>query len=164
MLFSQAASLHLGGVEYDANIVLALAKSGPKIAIDVSDINAFDSSWVDKEHKVSLRGNVPDEVVVLFKQHGKYTVLMGMAKVREALEQPKKVVGRLISTPALKRAKVERESVSDSSFKNTPRLVIASPNKLRPMPTGIPDNHPDMERWRTERNAMTNNNFQREQY
>ena len=102
-------SLH--GKCYDADMVKKIGGSGIPVSIKLSDINLDDNP----DHLVSF--DIPnfsfDELsVVFYKQHGKYTPIMGKKHVLSHLETLKpnlEVRGKLVTSVALKRARIDFE-------------------------------------------------------
>lgn len=107
--------LLLNKVPHQLNAVISNAGSGPMIEAKLVEINPMHGKDCLPHHSVELRHVRSDTVVkepVFFKQDGKYTVLLGMGFVYQAQEKGAVTVrGRLLSTPMLKKCRVEIEPV-----------------------------------------------------
>ena len=78
--------LVFNGHRHQLTGVLGVGKNGPPIAVDINDINDFknfaEATEINEEHIVTLEGAEDDgQEVFFYKQHGKYTVLLGRKKV-----------------------------------------------------------------------------------
>jgi hypothetical protein len=106
------------GEEFDMDQVLGQAKSGPPIEVKLDELNlvGLNKLAADEEEAKRLiarhhpvRPEYVEQGIVFYKQEGKYTVLLGHIKIRQALEEGKRSFkGRLISGPALKKTKIEK--------------------------------------------------------
>ena len=101
----------LHGKSYDADMVKKIGGSGIPVSIKTDDINLDDHP----DHIVSF--DIPNFTfdslsVVFYKQHGKYTPIMGRKQVLEAvaaMKQNSEVRGKLVTSVALKRARIDNE-------------------------------------------------------
>lgn len=101
----------LHGKSYDADMVKKIGGGGIPVTIKTSDINLDDHP----DHLVTF--DIPnfsfDELsIVFYKQHGKYTPIMGRKKVLEAVAAPKNISEvrcKLVTSVALKRARIDNE-------------------------------------------------------
>ena len=106
------------GEEFDMDQVLGQAKSGPPIEVKLAELNlvGLNKLAADEEEAKRLiarhhpvRAEYVEQGIVFFKQEGKFTVLLGHIRIRQALEEGKLTFkGRLISGPALKKTKIEK--------------------------------------------------------
>lgn len=100
--------LTFSGHSYDLQKVAAFGKQGPVITINKDQLNNPEDAQFE-EVKVEYHNydaSTKCEVVIT-KQLGKYTVLVGKAKVDELLSKGQtELRARLISHPALKRARI----------------------------------------------------------
>ncbi|MNU19614.1 hypothetical protein D3C71_78450 [compost metagenome] len=112
--------LLLNSVPHRLDAVLRSIHGAPTIEIDLATVNVSEGPKVNPEHVVVLRDAVlakaPDYSalhkgqVVVFKQHGGFTVLLGKDKVAEYRAQGlTKIKGKLLSTPVLKKCRVPEE-------------------------------------------------------
>lgn len=85
-----------------------LANLGPVIVVNKTQLNSLDSNeYPEGAVTLSTPSEKLDEgTVVIYKQQGKYTVLLGRGTVSKAAIA-ENIVARLISGPALKKARVE---------------------------------------------------------
>ena len=100
-----AVVLVFNGHRHKLTSVIGLGKSGPPIAVDINDINDFknfaEATEINEEHIVTFEGQADDDhqEVFFYKQHGKYTVLLGRKKViaagKEAAENFTKRIAAL---------------------------------------------------------------------
>lgn len=106
--------LVLNGARYRLEEVLQQAKLAPIVTIKAEDINPFDDKQLP-ECIVSYEPSVPQmelNGVLFYKQLGKYTVLSGRKHIELAKTTPGykgEHIGRLLSTPVLKKARVQPE-------------------------------------------------------
>jgi hypothetical protein len=138
---------------YQLDRLILLGKAGSTIAVGVADINPFsETKEINPDHVVTIENsNEPIDFTgpLYFKQHGKYTVIIGQNYVTEAIKSGKAMIkGRLISTPALKSVRINPEQP-------VPVAVIA--------PTYPPafSNRPRFEDRRTPREFNSGSNFNR---
>lgn len=126
------------GEEFDMDQVLGQAKSGPPIEVKLAELNlvGLNKLAADEEEAKRLiarhhplRAEYVEQGIVFFKQEGKFTVLLGHIKIRQALEEGKQFFkGRLISGPALKKTKIEKPvaytapAPTPAPQSNTPRF------------------------------------------
>lgn len=103
--------LILNGQAYDLLPLLKTIRSCPLVAIKVEELNASLGFTTDKEHIVTTKPDYPQlgtSEVVFYKQHGAYTVLAGQVLVSRYLADQFPIIkGRLVSTPGLKKHRVE---------------------------------------------------------
>lgn len=109
MMDKDNTPLTLNGVQYRAELVLQNGKAGPVIEVGLDEIN------VDGKPEHHVQCNEIDKKflsapVILFKQNGKYTVLLGHLNAEKqrstpADKQAPKIKGHLISSVALKNSK-----------------------------------------------------------
>lgn len=101
------AIMVLAGAQYHTDAVVAASKTGPVITVKRSELNVSSGPNVNPDHVIKYIGHTPSVAasgVVFFKQHGKYTVLFGISKIPADGDT---ITGKLLSTPMLKKAKVE---------------------------------------------------------
>lgn len=129
--------LILNGVRHDFDLVKTAAASAPIITISVSDLHALPHCGGPAESLVEHRPETVEATereLVFFKQGAGYTVLMGRKKLEADLtrpvdettaakrrEAPTEIRGRLISTPALKRCRVESEQQPQQAAHGEPQ-------------------------------------------
>lgn len=108
--------MELNGSKYDLTKVLAVAASAPRVTLRGLPINGR-SGPARPEHKVTFHNGEPPAAkeVIIFKQHDGYTILFG-----EDLYANPADTARLLSTPALKKARFEKEEAA------TPERVQSS--------------------------------------
>lgn len=103
--------LGFNGQQYKLAEVLRLAGLGPHITIQESDLNKEALAVV---HTGNLDGRADSHPVAVFYKHeGKYLVLAGHANYRKQLADPKykgELKGRLISSPVLKKARLDNQA------------------------------------------------------
>jgi len=124
--------MKLNNVEYNQDAVVAVAASGPTVEIDASDL--------DMENFPILSKSVEVKLPVFYKYNGKFIVLLGQELVVNALMAKKtKVKGKLVSSPMLKKAKVEdrpspppQQPRYEDAFANRPRIVNKSERPQHP--------------------------------
>ena len=108
--------LLLNSVPHFLDAVLRSIHAAPMIEIDLATVNVSEGPKANPEHAVAFRhmalAKQPDYSdlhkgqVVVFKQHGGFTVLLGKDKVAEYRAQGStKIKGKLLSTPALKKCR-----------------------------------------------------------
>lgn len=123
--------------KYRLDAAIGQGKAGPQITVTREELNTGDQP----EHSITVSNtdiDIDQEEVVFYKQHGKWTILFGRAKAHAQLEKHQKVTGRILSSPALKKAKlVEEAEVPDvpatppqynEGFANRPRFQDRKPN------------------------------------
>ena len=92
--------MKLNNAQYDLNAVIAVAATGPTVEIDAAEL--------DMENYPTLSRPVQTKLPVFFKYNGKFIVLLGQELVVAALMANKaKIKGKLVSTPMLKKARIE---------------------------------------------------------
>jgi hypothetical protein len=148
--------LLLNSVPHFLDAVLRSIHGAPTIEIDLATVNVSEGSKANPEHVVEFRDAVlakaPDYSalhkgqVVVFKQHGGFTVLLGKDKIAEYRAQGStKIKGKLLSTPALKKCRVVDVSPEPqirpepyyrdpSGVTNRPRLYGREPRPDSPPP------------------------------
>lgn len=107
--------LILGDYKYGFDDVVKLGASGPIINVDENDNNPSDESQENEDYRVmfdsdALAKEASEKYVLFYKQNGKYTVLLGNNKLDETKTGAKYkgvLTGKLISTPAIKKARIE---------------------------------------------------------
>lgn len=116
----------LNGVPHSLVRVLANAKMAPVISINIDDLHALPHCGGPAESSVEFRPAQAapgvEQELVFFKQNGGYTLLLGRAKfeesgrtkvseeqARDKLKGPQMLRGRLLSTMALKKCRLENE-------------------------------------------------------
>ncbi len=106
-----AALLSLGNEEtqYRLESLIHHGKVGPEATIEQKDLNLDGQD----QHKVTIIDDVNDlskNVILLYRQHGKFTILTGKELAEKQLAKNSKVVGRIVSSPTLKKSKLYDES------------------------------------------------------
>ena len=139
--------LCLAGNKYSIPALITIGMSGPTIKIKENELNGIDDQFIE-DHTVtfepaSIKEEMDSKPLILFKQHGKYTILLGQAfidKIKNSKNHNGTFVGKLVSTPALKKARInilEGETIIeetssivssnkqryDREFANNPRIV-----------------------------------------
>lgn len=120
---SNQALLFLNRVPHRLSAVLQNAKQAPVVTIKVTELHALPHCGGPAESLVEHRPETPEATereLVFYKQNGGYTLLLGrkkfeaegLVKVDEATakklkDSPREIRGRLLSTPALKKCRVE---------------------------------------------------------
>lgn len=101
-------TLTYSGHSYDLNKVAALGKQGPLITINKDQLtDPKDNQFPEVAVTYENYDTATKCEVVITKQLGKYTVLVGKAKVDELLSKGQtELKARLISHPSLKRARI----------------------------------------------------------
>lgn len=101
-------TLVYSGHSYDLNKIAALGKQGPVITINKDQLNdPEDSRFPEVVVEYKDYDTATKCEVVITKQLGKFTVLVGKAKVDELLSKGQtELKARLISHPSLKRARI----------------------------------------------------------
>ena len=117
---NQSAIMFFNGSQYTLANIVALGKIGPTINIQIEDINLYEGPNQKTEHVVVF--NPPqqnpaadDGSIVFYKQHGRYTVLLGKNTLVSKIlvkDFTNNIKGRLISTPALKKARIEKITIA----------------------------------------------------
>jgi hypothetical protein len=106
--------LVLGDAEYDLDAVIKIGASGPLIKITAEEINETNNGQYP-EHVVAFKPEAVSEEMnnrssmLFYKQHGKFTILVGREtydRLKTEKNFPGTVSGRLLSSPALKKAKL----------------------------------------------------------
>lgn len=99
----------LNGVPHDLEMLRRHAGSAPTISVKLTDLNDSAAS----QNQVALHKAQPanaDQAPLFFKQDGKFTVLYGQAAVQRSRDSAADaVVGKLISTPVLKKCRLHEE-------------------------------------------------------
>ena len=102
--------LEFNGHQYDLQKLMAIAKTCPRVelaGLTLNDENHPNAS----EHEVSFipaNATPVAEIVVIFKQHGNYTVLMGRELMPGGSAGVKALKAHLLSTPAMKKVRIEK--------------------------------------------------------
>lgn len=137
--------LILNGQRYKLSQLLVIANTAPTIGINATDINDGSNS----EHRVSFEPATPiandhqPMLPIVFKQHGKFTVLLGETLIKDGMNKV-----RLLSTPALKKARLPDPNTLtippapiqpsySAEFANRPRVTLTSherPNRYPARP------------------------------
>lgn len=95
---------------HDYRIPTLASNLGPMIEVKPEELNSFDAA-VFPEGVVSYQEDkigIDPLFVVFYKQHGRYTVLMGRGHPQFKPELgAESFRGRLISSPSLKKARIE---------------------------------------------------------
>jgi hypothetical protein len=132
MLKTIVPTLTHNGVRYAYQQVLKLGKTGPKTFITADEINIVGTLEENPEHIVTITGIDPEVAIaetIVFKQHGKFTVLVADKYLQDAIANTKPFTGRfkvnIISTPSLKKAKLDQDKpiVAPAAYANHPRMV-----------------------------------------
>lgn len=111
--------LMIGEVKYDLDKVLIIGATGPIIIIKESELN--DISTLENKPKIISSETFDDSgPVIFYKQQGKYTVLLGSKSINI---RGGKLKGHLISSVALKRAKILDEVSEPASEQYDSRNV-----------------------------------------
>ncbi len=101
--------LLVGGFAHHVKQLLQYGAAGPLIEIPINEINDPLDEQFKAEHTVEFKPHTTEfdaAPVLFFKQHGKYTVLTGKDVVAQhILEKKTAITGRLLSTPAMKKAR-----------------------------------------------------------
>ncbi len=107
--------LEFNGNKYNLHNLLIIAGAAPKIDIEGitfnNDISKHDAE-IKEQFKVTYHNGEPPEAkeLIIFKQEGGYTILHGFGLLaEEELSKAKLSKARLLSTPALKKARFEKE-------------------------------------------------------
>ena len=114
--------MFLANSKYFLDSVLKIGKSGLTISVNENEIN----STANPEHIVTLSREfsaLDSEEVIFYKQHGKFTIISGRNRIAEAKASPKfkgEHKGRLITTVALKRARIDEPVIEETPVKNYP--------------------------------------------
>lgn len=124
------ALLLLNGVPHRLSAVLANARQAPVVSIAVTEINPLPHCGGPADSLVEHRPATPEATereIVFFKQQGGYTVLLGRKKFDEMLTKPVTeaqakakaqtsmvIQGRLLSTPMLKKCRLDNEQEAQS--------------------------------------------------
>lgn len=130
--------MKFNNVEYDAQSVANVGGTGPSVELTLTDINLT----VQPALKQPMLVKQP----LFFKFEGKYVVLLGHEHVQQAIVDKKtKIKGKLISTPMLKKARVEHNQPQvkhyEDEFANRPRFAQASDRPRQDRgPGGYSDN------------------------
>jgi len=148
--------LLLNSVPHHLDAVLRSIHGAPTIEIDLATVNVSEGPKANPEHVVVLRDAVlaksPDYSalhkgqVVVFKQHGGFTVLLGKDRVAEYRAQGStKIKGKLLSTPVLKKCRVvdvylEEPQIRPEPFYRDPAGVTNRPRLYgrEPRPDAAP--------------------------
>jgi hypothetical protein len=106
------------GEEFRMGQLLAQVNTAPPIEVKLDELNLVGLNKLatdDEEAKRLIAKHVPvlpeylEQFVLFYKQEGKFTVLLGHIKVREALEAGSTVLrGKLISGPGLKKCRIDK--------------------------------------------------------
>lgn len=91
--------------EYNLERLLDLAGTGPVITVDAKDLD-MTVTTADLRLSAEVEGYDNAEII-FFKYHGKFIPLRGKGRIAAAAGQTT-FKGRLISTPALKKARIEQ--------------------------------------------------------
>ena len=143
--------LLLAGSSYDLSRLLHQAKSCPQIEIAENELNdPNDAQYPD--HKVAFSHDdiTSSSLVVFYKQHGKYTILIGNELIEKQKANPKykgKLSGYLISKPALKKARLEKEGEEEEAPPAAPGFSLGE--RMR----GNVDGHREHRRYHDTRNT-----------
>jgi hypothetical protein len=129
------------GEEFHLAKLLGLSRTAPAIEVKLEDLNLLGIIKVANEAEelpyVARHVPVLDEYqtcdLVFYKQEGKMTVLFGHEKARQAYNRGDKILkGRFISSPVLKRTRIEKpidvaavvkEKVQETTSFNAPRIT-----------------------------------------
>lgn len=101
--------LVLSGSRHRLVEVLQQAKMAPTIKVKVADLN----DGTNPDHVPSVTPPAPTAFatgVVFYKQHGKYTALLGQAHIEQLMAQKGftgEITGKLLSSPSLKKTRIE---------------------------------------------------------
>jgi hypothetical protein len=103
------ALLTMNGASYKLALILQNARTCPAITVKADELN--DSAQPDFRVETQPAGAADDaQHIVVVKQAGKYTVVTGRNKVTLALAENKLIDARIMSTVALKKAKIDTTS------------------------------------------------------
>lgn len=102
--------LTVNGAEHNLLLMLKTASTGPLIDVKVNEL-ALDSDIPDNRVLYTPHNaDIHDEGLVVYKHNGKFLVLSGRnIAIRARTNKEPSVSARLISTPALKRARIIKE-------------------------------------------------------
>lgn len=131
--------LNLHGASYRFDILKQVSAAGPKIEVKEDEINDAGIDANPNHIVTAMPGNVatPSNEIIFVKQDGKYTVMAGHGQMELQKAHPKfkgVYVGRLVSSVALKKAKVVEDTPEeveqpkaapayDERFANRPRVT-----------------------------------------
>lgn len=92
--------MKLNNAQYDLPTVVTVAATGPTVEIDAAELDMKNFPILSRQVSVKLP--------VFFKYNGKFIVLLGQELAVAALMANKaKIKGKLVSTPMLKKARIE---------------------------------------------------------
>ena len=109
MSITKTDVLVLDSKRYYLDKVMKIGASGPVISINIKDLNEdlSDPFKVD----VGTRNPFHDDgSIVLYKQQGKYTIILGKTTYQKEVSKSKFagiITGHLLSSVAMKKARVE---------------------------------------------------------
>jgi hypothetical protein len=128
------------GESYSINLVFGLMKSAPKIDVEVKDLQLlgltdFTDADVCKRYEALPKPALPEYgecEIAFYQQEGKFTVILGRVKAQRMIAAGvKTLVGRRISSPALKKARIQAYVKPPTVDIHKP-IVEASYNDRRP--------------------------------
>lgn len=115
--------------EYRLDALKAQLPFAPRIEVSTADLNPLGVGERPFQVQFSSSAmNDPGVEVTFFKQEGKFTVLLGQLSVQKQIaDGARHVCGRIISGPALKRARI-----------NSPFIDEPAPVPREPVPAEAP--------------------------
>lgn len=161
--------LEFNGNKYNLHSLTQIAGSAPRIDIENivfnNDISKHDEE-IAAQFKVTYHNGTPPPAkeLIVFKQEGGYTILLGHDLLAdETLTKAKHSKARLISTPALKKTRFEKDApVGDPpTVERVLNSAASGPmaDKMQQAFTGAPkryeSNHTQRLDRSTERNSVT---------
>lgn len=118
------ALLLLNGVPHRLSMVLAQAKIAPQVTIKIADLHALPHCGGPAESLIEHQPETPEATereLVFYKQGTGYTLLLGRKKFEAAADKHgSELKGRLISTPSLKKCRVENKFEEPAPIQTRP--------------------------------------------
>lgn len=101
--------MEFAGAKHDMGKLMALAGTCPEIPVGGLKLNEDDDHPLRSAQLVTFHNKEPEpaEVVLLYKQHGNYTVLYGRELIGKTVAGKVVATARLITTHVLKRVRYE---------------------------------------------------------
>lgn len=121
----KSTKLSFNGHDHVLATVIAVAQGGPIIAVKLSDL-AIDSDVPDNRVLIEPHSaELANLELIVYKHNGKFLILTGHAIIAQAkTDKLSEIKARLLSTPALKRARV----IPDQPVQSEPSRPAVQPS------------------------------------
>jgi outer membrane protein assembly factor BamB len=109
-----ANTIRIANNEHYLDKVIKQGGAGPTVSININEINSEQDNDISAEidHSIVIKSDkvfIDNGNILFYKQHGKYTIVLGKETAAKAIANPKfnnVLTGHLISTVVLKKCRV----------------------------------------------------------